>query len=427
MSGPSFDDRLPILQLGALEVDRRNTSYVPDDFSSYFPPNSSQEWEYVWRNSEEDEPYTEAGKRCIAPLWIIVQRLNLLGWSERVAREFYEESKRRSEESLVRTRFHLPPVPSFDVLGTGIASLDVGRIPNLHEYKGRSSPWHDAALVAVEQDGGGVTTEHQPDPVEWYRSQIEKLDTATLIHLLAKNPSNRNLPVTWWAYHEVIYGYSGEDDYAEQIGAKSQDRVLVVTEGKSDTKIIQKSFSMLRPHLQDFFTFVDMSENYPFTGVGNLSNFYKGLQKIGVQNNVVVLFDNDAEGVAKFEDATRLSELPNIRPLKLPDLASMVDFPTIGPTGEHYADINGRAVSIECLLDLNWKSERKPTVRWTSYLKSTDTYQGELIDKSSYLKRFLALTNEQTPNYNSINLETLLDSISLVAQKMAEYRLLNEH
>src|SRR5690606_6239188 len=131
------------------------------------------------------------------------------------------------------------------------------------------------------------------------------------------------------------------------------------------------------------------------------SNFYKGLHMIGIQNNVIVLFDNDAEGVAKFEDAERLDELPNIRPLKLPDLPSLVHFHTLGPTGEQNADINGRAASIECLLDLEWKAERKASVRWTGYLKATGTYQGELINKAEYAKRFLALSDEQRATYDT--------------------------
>ena len=428
MSESLKNDRLPILQLGKLEIDLRRYSYVPADFSSYFPPYAFEAWEYTWKvDQDDDETYVESGIRCRAPLSVVVQRLNLLGWNEAVARKLYEESSKSfSENSHLHSRFSLPPKPNYDALAAGVASVDVVNVQDGHDVKGPSSPWQHAAMQAVEADGGGVVTEHEPDPVEWYRREIQDLDSATMTHMLARNPANLALPVTWWAYHEVIYGDLGEEDYADQIGSKPHDRVLIVTEGKSDTNIIKKSLAMLRPHLEDFFTFIDMSENYPFTGVGNLSNFYMGMLKIGILNNVIVLFDNDAEGVAKFEDARRLSELRNIKPVKLPHLPSLVHFHTIGPTGEQYADINGRAASIECFLDLGWSSCREPSVRWTSYLKSADTYQGELLDKAAYVKRFLALSDDQRENYDLSNLETLLECILRDAEEMAMYRVLNE-
>lgn len=427
MSDSTFEDRLPILQLGRLEIDFRRYSYVPVDFSNYFPPYEAHDWEYRWRVDPDGETFAENGVRCRTPLWVVLQRLNLLGWTEEVARLLYEESQESSEKSRrLFPRLTLPPLPTFDVLAQGVASLDVEQVRDGHEPKGATSPWQIAASYAVEFDNGGVVTEHAPDPVQWYRHQIENLDTATIMHMLAMNSSNLDLPVTWWAYNEVIYGQLGEDDYVEQIGAKYDDRVMIVTEGKSDKNIIKKALSMLRPHVEDFFTFVDMSENYPFTGVGNLSNFYKGLHKIGIQNNVIVLFDNDAEGDAKFEDAKRLHELPNIRPLKVPDIPSLVHFQTISPTGEQNADINGRAASIDCLLDLEWKAERKASIRWTSFLKSRGTYQGELIDKAEYAKRFLALSADQRATYDTSNIETLLNGISALAEEMATHILLHE-
>ena len=37
-----------------------------------------------------------------------------------------------------------------------------------------------------------------------------------------------------------------------------------------------------QPDFDDFFTFVDMADNYPFTGAGSLVNFCAGLAKIGI-------------------------------------------------------------------------------------------------------------------------------------------------
>ena len=45
--------------------------------------------------------------------------------------------------------------------------------------------------------------------------------------------------------------------------------------------------------LRDFFDFVDMTENYPFTGAGNLYRFCQGLARIRIQNRILVVLDND--------------------------------------------------------------------------------------------------------------------------------------
>jgi hypothetical protein len=57
----------------------------------------------------------------------------------------------------------------------------------------------------------------------------------------------------------------------------------------------------LPPHIADFFDFVDREEGYPISRTGNLFRFVQGLISIRVLNNVIVIYDNDAEGAANFE------------------------------------------------------------------------------------------------------------------------------
>ncbi len=74
-----------------------------------------------------------------------------------------------------------------------------------------------------------------------------------------------------------------------------ENRFLIVTEGSSDARIISHALVLLKPHLADFFDFVDINEGYP-QGTGSLFNFTKRLISIAVQNKVIILYDNDAEG-----------------------------------------------------------------------------------------------------------------------------------
>lgn len=144
MSESRDDDWLPILQLGNLDIDLRRYSYVPADFSSYFPPYSTEEWEYKWKvDQDDDETYTEAGIRCRAPLSVVAQRLNLPGWSEAVARHLYQEmSKSFDENSQLHSRFSLPPKPNYDALAAGVALIDVRQVCYGHIHRGQASPWH---------------------------------------------------------------------------------------------------------------------------------------------------------------------------------------------------------------------------------------------------------------------------------------------
>ena len=63
-------------------------------------------------------------------------------------------------------------------------------------------------------------------------------------------------------------------------------------------------------------------------------------------------------------------------------------FLTVGPTGDSYQDINGKAVSIECFLDLDFNSSKAPKVRWTIYNEKSNKYQGALISKDEYTRTF---------------------------------------
>jgi hypothetical protein len=151
-----------------------------------------------------------------------------------------------------------------------------------------------------------------------------------------------------------------------------------------------------------------MEENYPFTGSGNLYRFCQGLCSIGIQNKMVIVFDNDTEGVEKYHLVKQLKLPDQMSIMRLPDLPEFNDFECIGPNGITRESINGRAVSIECFLDFS-KVGYQPRVRWTSYNPRTCTYQGEIEHKQEYVKSFLRLKGDDT--YDAYKLTVLLSSL----------------
>jgi hypothetical protein len=113
-----------------------------------------------------------------------------------------------------------------------------------------------------------------------------------------------------------------------------------VEPGSSDAKILAHALCLVRPSIADFFYFVDMEKGYPFTGTGNVLNFCRGLSKINILNNVLVIYDNDAEGAARHNDTLKLSLPANMRAMRLPDLQQFEAFRTTGPDGTSTGDIN---------------------------------------------------------------------------------------
>ena len=232
---------------------------------------------------------------------------------------------------------------------------------------------------------------------------LDRLSPYDILRVLAERPENLDLIVQWDFMNVVESGYFERKDFS--VGAEGEG-FLIVTEGTSDTKVIQHAFSILRPEIADFFQFVDMEDNYPFGGHGNLMNFMRGLRSIGKADGVLAIFDNDTVGVLSL---AQLKQLGGVNAIKLPDLEEFKSFPTIGPSGEHLTDINGKAAAIECYLKLPPRCR----IRWTNYEPRAGAYQGSIDqtsgEKSAQQDEFLR-TN-RADDYPFEKMEKVLDLI----------------
>jgi hypothetical protein len=132
-----------------------------------------------------------------------------------------------------------------------------------------------------------------------------------------------------------------------------------------------------------------------------------------VQNNILFLLDNDAEG----QDASRrlqgLDMPSNMRAMVLPDHEAFREFPVYGPQGVSIADINRRAAAIECYLDLELPSYGPAQVVWSNYKKDVDAWHGALEHKESYAKHFFKRTDAEIAGeeYHTEKLECVLDAL----------------
>ena len=370
------------LSVGRLEIDwGKNVNFA--DHSPLFQPSDLAQVPYYY--VDEDDPCDGEGEYNLVtvmkeglskPLEQVIDRVALLGFTVRQARREFE----------FLSRFHdLNPAKfCFEQLATALSTVDV--TSGSADY-GADDDFGELFRRYLFDRLGLEETVGDPGYVRYAASEaMENLSPYAVLNLVAQNPSACGLSVSWRFADLEEGGWADRTEFLKTVDRRS--RFLVVTEGSSDGKAIEHALKLLKPHVADFFSFVDMKEGYPFTGTGNLFNFAKGLVSISVQNSVVILYDNDAEGVWSCRRTRDLNLPDNMRVLRLPDLADFRNFRTVGPTGAHSADINGRAAAIECYLDPGPAAE----VRWSHFHKGLRVYHGALVGKERVLREFLRQT-----------------------------------
>ena len=375
-------------------------------------------YEYFKEIGEEPESMEMAFCR---PLKEMVSRLELLGFTLDNARQEYmtcvetwkedylslaDEGKKSSPDimtfdeycSFIKTN----PIENLDE--TFISSSDS---ESRERVRGR---FVDSALIR-RLPYNYYADNNAYSELSYFAGLISFMHPYSILRLLSECESNINLEVIWQYGPLVDAGWASEDEFTP--GARRSQVFLIATEGSSDTHILKHALSLLRPEIEDFFQFIDVSERHPFPGTGNLLKFAEGLIKIDIQNKIVLVFDNDAEGVDAYSRLLSWKLPSNMRAMVLPTLEEFRSFPARGPDGVANADINGRAAAIECYLDLNLEAYPRANVIWTNYKNDMDVYQGSLEYKESYTKAFLKQTVEtvNAGKYSVDNLRIVLDSL----------------
>lgn len=382
------------LGLEKLDVDWAKNA-VSRNHSRLFLPDDIKNVTYYYADD-----VTEQKPGYARSLRSVLQRLELLGYSLEGCERMYQDLADHPEYE------QHPPVP-FATLLRGISAVDVSkfRIPDESSH----FDFGEYVICNITEDPECVRSAPELAALQRFDGYfLENLDPYIVLRLLAENPANLDLEVAWRFSDLAEAGWI--DDELLYEGLSANDRFLVVTEGSSDTNILKTSLQIIERDVADFFYFVDMAENYPFTGTGNVVRFCEGLAKIRIQNRVLIVLDNDTAGRAAAQKLQKLSLPCEIRIFVLPDLPACSHVRTLGPNGESFDDINGRAVSIEFFLDLTQGSHSSPAVRWTTYDEKQDAYQGELIGKQDYVRAFFEQANKN-PSYDTAGLRFLWDRI----------------
>lgn len=390
-------------------------------------PVKSVQLDYDWHENEGEDP-TPSEMAFTRLLKDVVPRLELLGFNlDRVRREYEAVAENWLEEKRARQSDDDEPVPNLMSFAEFLAFATQHPIDSLDDtfvsgtddaseetIKGRFAGMPLAQLPNYESHDINAYSERS-----FFGELVRILHPYSILRLLEEAKANEDAPVVWQYGPLVENGYAAAREFVPY--ARRTETFLIATEGNSDVHILKHALALLRPGISDFFRFIDVSESHPFSGTGNLVKFAEGLAKIDVQNQVVFVFDNDAEGLDAHQRLSTLALPANMRRIMLPELDAFRAFLAEGPEGLHSSDINRRAAAIECYLDLEVGGHPPAKVLWTNYKKSLGTYQGALEFKESYIKEFLKQTPETVSDgsYNVHKLKAVLDLLVAECTAMA--------
>ncbi len=170
-------------------------------------------------------------------------------------------------------------------------------------------------------------------------------------------------------------------------------RTIVLTEGKSDRRILEQAMRLLYPHLAEYFHFFDFDAQKSEGGVGQLAKLVRAFAAAGIQERTVALFDNDTAATEALQ-GLRSTTLPkNLVVLRLPDLSLADSYPTLGPSGIQDMNVNGLAGSIELYLGedvLRGDDGTYLPIQWTGLIEPMGRYQGSFSkeNKGRIQRRF---------------------------------------
>lgn len=377
------------LRLGRLEVDWGKNSFFRNH-SELFDKRDLAAAEYFYANDA-----VVVQPAYVRKLRRVLPRLELLGFSLDGCRTAYLQA-------LQHVPKYYPKVTiDFDAFRQALAVVDLDRVRN-DEYDFNNDLGEFAEYILNDPEFQQVSAALSGSITRDDGAFFENLDPYLILRLLGENPANLERDLVWGVHDVIQGGWVENDEVFEPLA--DERKFLIVTEGSSDANILKIALPFVAPDVVDFFNFVDMKDNYPFAGTGNLVNFCKGLAAINAQNKLVVILDNDTAGQEALQSLRRLKLPRNMRIVPLPHLEEFSHFPTLGPSGEAVEDVNGRAIAIECFLDLTFGPKGPRAIRWTGFNQRSQAYQGELVAKESYASAFFENKNAQNYDLSKLSL-----------------------
>lgn len=162
------------------------------------------------------------------------------------------------------------------------------------------------------------------------------------------------------------------------------EKIIILTEGKTDVEFISNSIDKLYPHLKDYYHFIDFDEYKVESSASALVKLVTSFAAANVKHHIIALFDNDTAGLKEMKKLVSKTFTPNIKILRYPDITLARKYPTVGPTGKKNMNVNGLACSIEMYfgVDVLTRNNQLIPIQWKGFDDKEKKYQGEIADKN---------------------------------------------
>jgi hypothetical protein len=168
------------------------------------------------------------------------------------------------------------------------------------------------------------------------------------------------------------------------------EKIIVLTEGKTDIEFIKGTLEIFFPHLLGFYHFMDFDLSKSEGSASRLVHTIKAFIGAGIKNRIIAIFDNDSAALEELYHLKKIDLPSNIKVIQYPEIDLGNNYPTLGPTGIQNLNINGLAGSIELYLgrDILTENGNLIPVQWIGFKEKINKYQGVLLTKNEIQDRF---------------------------------------
>lgn len=392
----------------SLDVGHLSLSENKGDFNPYLMalfqegekllmPLSQEEWNKASEANDEELDMEQFKFVYQSNLGSIRDRLSLIGINEELVRKYFDIGRQSTIEALERDDV-IPAMREWHQLDLeALASMnfdqwcdDVKHIyQNALDVHFRYEDFPSGVSNRIRFMLTYPRSEMLGFPFEDYNMAMYAMSIAL----------QSDTPVVYDLTSLTLGGYLTVDEPWVEI-ARSQlrhshelaQKIIVLTEGRSDRYAIEEALSILRPSIKDFYSFMDFDGFRVPGGASALVTSLKALVGAGVVNRILAIFDNDTAAHSSFRALRSVSLPSNVKILHLPQVEHCMHYPTIGPTGMLPMNINGLASSIELFFgtDILLAGEDYTAIQWRGYDEGMSQYQGEIMHKEQLFEKFRA-------------------------------------
>jgi HEPN/Toprim N-terminal domain 1 len=386
------------------------------------PSGMREAEELLPEDADTEEPYSE--KAYDVPVSVMRERLEIMGFSDALWREELQEYVNRKIAYKVK-----------DVEEQEVGTPERKRAERRLAVVQRSSPqrWMKKWLQSVDRNlNQDYSLTEDMLMYEMYDKHTgqESIFTRQLIALRGALEALSADDFVSFVFTNAVYqeeivaadaALSETARYTVLRAVREFDPILVLTEGRTDARIIAESFDRIHPEIAHMFSYMDHATFKVPGGTSALVGLARSLAGAKISNRIIFLFDNDTAGHEGYQQFKKVKCPTHYQGLILPYLRSAEAYPTIGPTGDAPANVNTCACGIELYCGpkaLTGDDGSPCPVQWKGYMDGMKRYQGEPIDKDGIKERFL-LSLRRTAHPKT---DPELEDMRLVLKALTEVR-----